>query len=336
MTYARFSILLLLLSCVFPNAIAQKKRSIWQHGILHTAEKLLAKRYFNANVDTLYVVRPNTKWVLKSRVNLSGSTMYFLGSSKKGDYSALLTSDNKTTLNISAGYLGLSVGVSVNPASWAGKYHDYEFNLNSYGNRWGVDIIYHKQQSAGGWIDLKNYGKQHIDAGALLSKTLNINAYLAFNYKRFSFPAAFSQSYIQRRSAGSWLMGLSLMGQWMAPKTGSDNGIPLNKLNSLHIALGAGYGYNFVMPKSWMIHLSAIPTVALWSKTYIWNGKEWNKASSHFPDIIITGRTAVLKNFNRNFMGVSLIANFSIIGEKSRLMNQTTKWRIRAFYGWRF
>ena len=43
----------------------------------------------------------------------------------------------------------------------------------------------------------------------LAVKTLNVNAYYAFDSSRFSYPAAFSQSYIQRRSAGSFLLAFS-------------------------------------------------------------------------------------------------------------------------------
>lgn len=40
-------------------------------------------------------------------------------------------------------------------------------------------------------------------------QVLNLTGYYTFNHRRFSYPAAFTQSYIQRRSAGSWLAGIS-------------------------------------------------------------------------------------------------------------------------------
>lgn len=331
-----FILLILLFSCTFLSGMAQEKKRFWQRGLLHTADSMLTKRYFSSNIDTQYVVRPRTKWVLKTRYNFSGSSMYLRGVGKGGSFSSFLSSDFKHTLNISAGYLGLSVGLSVNPASWAGKYHDYEFNLNSYSNRWGIDFIYHSQQSAGGWLEFDDKKKQSIPQGALLSNILNLDSYFAFNHKRFSFPAAFSQSYIQRRSAGSWLLGFSFVGQWLEAGGKEDNQIPLNKLRSLNIAIGAGYGYNFVMRENWLLHISAVPTVVIWSHTETWNGREWKKVSSHFPDVIIAGRAALLRNFKRNFMGISFIANYNVIGEPSRLQLHTTKWRLRTFFGWRF
>lgn len=335
MPYSRLFILTTLLACLTIRVPAQEKKIFWQRGLLYTIDSLLTKRYFNAKTDTLYVVRPKTKWTIKGRVNFSGQNMYLRGTSNGTEYEALLHTDFKTTLNVSAGYLGLSLGLSVNPASWAGKYHDYEFNLNSYSNRWGVDLVYHNQQSAGGWLKFKgDDASMDIEDGSLLSKTLNVNAYLVFNHRRFSFPAAFSQSYIQRRSAGSWLLGFSLMGQWVEPK--APMAMPANKYNSINIALGAGYGYNFALRRNWMLHISGIPTVAIWSNTETWNGYEWRKATSHFPDIIVAGRAALVKNYRQNFIGISLVANVSIIGEASRLQTNTAKWRFRTFYGWRF
>ncbi len=305
-------------------------------GFLWKVDSLLTLRYRRISTDTLYVVRPQTKWVIKTRGNLSGATLYIKGMSHGKKYSSLVDSDVKSTLNLSVGYLGLSVGVSVNPASWAGMYKDYEFNLNSYSNRWGVDIVYHNQQSAGGWIKHDGQEEQYIPHGAVMSKTVNLNAYLAFNHRRFSFPAAFSQSYIQRRSAGSWLMGLSLMGQWIESDQSLGANVPVSRMNSINIALGAGYGYNLVMPRNWLLHASALPTLIVWDKIQIWNGQEWKKQQMHVPDFIVTGRLALVKNYRQNFMGASLIFNFSAVGEAERMRIHTTKWRMRLFYGWRF
>lgn len=304
--------------------------------LLWKADSLLTVRYRRINTDTTYVIRPKSKWVIKTRGNLSGVSLYMIGMAHGNKYSAYIQSDVKGTLNLAVGYLGLSVGVSVNPASWAGKYKDYEFNLNSYSNRWGIDLIYHNQQSAGGWIRRDGQEEKDIPHGSILSKTANLNAYFAFNYKRFSIPAAFSQSYIQKRSAGSWLLGLSLMWQRIESEHTLDAGITVSKLSSLNVAIGAGYGYNFAMRKQWLLHISALPTLVVWNKNELWDGNGWHKEQMHVPDVIVAGRMALIKNYKRNFMGASLIFNFSALGESDRMRVHTTKWRARLFYGWRF
>jgi hypothetical protein len=51
-----------------------------------------------------------------------------------------------------------------------------------------------------------------LESGDLTLKVVNLAGYYTFNHRHFSFPAAFTQNYIQRRSAGSWLAGISYQG----------------------------------------------------------------------------------------------------------------------------
>ena len=145
--------------------------------------------------------------------------------------------DCRGTLSMAVAYRGLGLGLAVNPAKLAGKNQDFEFNLNSYSNRYGFDVVYlssktfHGHQEVGG-------SEIDIHKGEISQKALNLNFYYAFNYRKFSFPAAFSQSYIQKRSAGSWMVGASFDGSKTKVK-----GMTI-RLNEL--ALGAGYGYNLV------------------------------------------------------------------------------------------
>lgn len=124
-----------------------------------------------------------------------------------------MEAERKTTLSIGVSYLGLSLSAAINPAKLMGKYHDFELNFNSYGRCFGFDIIYHDAKNFTGWHDHEGMERIELPDGMLSVKTLNVNAYYAFNSRRFSYPAAFSQSYIQRRSAGGFLLAASAMGQ---------------------------------------------------------------------------------------------------------------------------
>ncbi|WP_300852719.1 DUF4421 family protein [uncultured Bacteroides sp.] len=44
----------------------------------------------------------------------------------------------------------------------------------------------------------------------LRSRRLQANGYWVLNHHRFSYPAVFTQSYLQKRSCGSVVLGLSL------------------------------------------------------------------------------------------------------------------------------
>ena len=98
--------------------------------------------------------------------------------------------------------------------------------------------------------------------GMLKVKTLNLNAFYVFNSHRFSYPAAFSQSYIQRLSAGSFLLAASGMGQHATLDWDQEM-----KLKMTNIGLGAGYGYNYVPGQGWLLHISGLPTFIVYSNT---------------------------------------------------------------------
>ena len=84
----------------------------------------------------------------------------------------------------------------------------------------------------------------------------------------------------------------------------------------MNIGLGAGYGYNFVPGKGWLLHISA-------PMTY------------DFPEIIITGRGSVVRQWSNKFLGLSVVFTYTDIGKAENLTVNNNKWRIRTFFGWR-
>ena len=125
-------------------------------------------------------------------------------------------------------------------------------------------------------------------------KTLNVNAYYAFNNRRFSYPAAFSQSYIQRRSAGSFLLAAS--GMWQDVNLGDQSsGVEELKLKMTNIGIGAGYGYNFVPYKGWLLHISALPTFIVYNHATMTYGDDHMKLGYHFPEEHQVARAYLLR-----------------------------------------
>ena len=167
-------------------------------------DSALAARYYRIPYDTNYVVRPQGKLTLKVRLNQTGNDFHAKGT-VNGIYSkADLKTSHKTTMSIGASYRGLSAAVAINPGKMSGAYKDYEFNLNYYSSRISLDFSYQRSESLAGDVNRDDRGLQTMETGDLTLKVVNLAGYYAFNHRRFSFPAAFNQSYIQRRSAGSW------------------------------------------------------------------------------------------------------------------------------------
>ncbi|WP_297224419.1 DUF4421 family protein [uncultured Prevotella sp.] len=307
---------------------------------LFRGDSLLAANYHKVKYDTAYIGRPDARWTIKYRGNLSGADMRTTSVTDGVQNRSRVTADCRGTLSMAVAYRGLGLGVAVNPAKFAGKCKDFEYNLNSYSNRYGFDVVFLSSKTYHGY---KAADAERIDIhkGQISQNALNLNFYYAFNYRRFSFPAAFSQSYIQKRSAGSWMIGASFDGS----KTElNDMTIRLNEF-----AVGAGYAYNLVIARHWLCHLSALPTMTIYSHDYTktrTSADEDNAPSAtstmrhdmkyHFPSAIITGRGAVVYSWRNKFAGATAVYNYSVAGDEDHLKVRRNKWRVRMFFGFRF
>ena len=297
---------------------------------LHRIDSILTLKYRKGDIDTAYVMRPSTKWTVTARMNVSGTKIETEGIDNGLHFKSEMEANRKTTLSVGISYLGFSLNMALNPAKLMGKYRDYELNINSYGKRFGWDFIYQDAKNFTGWHDHEGMKRIELPADMLSVKTLNINAYYTFNSRRFSYPAAFSQSYIQRRSAGSFLLAASGMSQHATLDWEQKT-----ELKMTNIGIGAGYGYNYVPSKGWLLHISALPTFLVYSHTSMTFGDTHVPLHYHFPEVIITGRGALVRQASNTFYGLSMVYNFTNIGNENSLALHNQKWRIRTFFGLR-
>jgi hypothetical protein len=320
---------------VAPDDTIIQKESIWKR----VSDKLGA-RYYNSKYDSAYVIRPEGKGLtLKVRMNQTGNTFYAKGT-VDGVYSkADLSTSHKTTFSLAATYRGIGAAVAINPAKWSGVYKDYELNLNYYGSRFSLDLSYQRSESLSGDF-YEDTGDKTLESGEATLKVLNFVGYYTFNHRRFSYSAAFTQSYIQRRSAGSWLLGISYQGGSI--KTNDEvlmqrsPDAPAITIEFGHIGLGGGYGYNLVLGRKWLLHASMLPTVVVYNHNKMIVNDEQKKAQDVRFNMIFNERLAVVYNFSlRFFAGATLVMNNSIFDDKNVVINQN-KWRARAFLGMRF
>ncbi len=89
-----------------------------------------------------------------------------------------------------------------------------EFDLSLYSSLLGVDLFWRKtgndykirSMHLGDSFDASSM--KGVPFGGIESKIRGVNFYYIFNHRKFSYPAAYSQSTCQRRSAGSALAGI--------------------------------------------------------------------------------------------------------------------------------
>lgn len=285
--------------------------------------------------DTAYIGKPNGRWTVKLRTDASGTDLYTKGTIGGSAFKSSLKAEMKSTVGVTLSYRGVSLGYSVNPAKLAGRNKDNELTFSTYGNRVGFDLAYTSANTFSGEAE-HGEDKYDIGQGSVEMEMLQANAYYAFNYRRFSFPAAFSQSQVQKRSCGSWLLGLSAFAGRINAEANAIHGIGATRLSSINVAVGGGYAYNFVIKRKWLLHISAMPHVVVFSRNKLTVGGTRQRTPYRFPSLINIGRLAAVRNFKNSFMGMSAVVNLWQQGDSGKMMIESLKWRARLFYGFRF
>lgn len=322
---------LLALACaVAVDAAAQTVLAQRIDSILSVREEKAKAKY-----DTAFIAKPGQKWTVKPRVNTSGTDLSAKGVIGDSRFSTSLRAELRSTLGATVSYRGLSIGFALNPAKLSGKNKDNEFSLSSYGNRWGADLVYTSAKTFSGTAELGG-AKYDIRPGTVSMEMLQANAYYTFSHRRFSFPAAFTQSQVQLRSKGSWLLGLSAFAGRI--DTGSDvvPGASKSRLLAINVAVGGGYAYNLMLKRKWLIHLSAMPHIVVYSRNKLTVGDVRQRSPFRFPSLINIGRFAAVRNFKNSVIGMSAVVNLWHQGDSGEMMIESVKWRARLFYGVRF
>ena len=109
------------------------------------------------------------------------------------------------------------------------------------------------------------------------SSIKGLNLYYIFNHRKFSYPAAYSQSTRQKKSAGSWMVGLgytqhqlevdwdklsAIVDEQLNQKTKQqleakiDSSLMFSKVKYSDYSATVGYGYNWVFAKNWLFNAS--------------------------------------------------------------------------------
>ena len=249
---------------------------------------------------------------------------YRLGSnSNNGEQSISFSPNANFKLGVYFGWRWIFLGYSFDVKDIFGghknKAKKTEMALNLYSSKFGVDLYWRK---TGSDFKIRSYNgfqlntpTKNMDFNGFQSKIKGLNAYWIFNYKRFSYPAAYSQSTNQRKSAGSLMAGFS----YSQHNISFDyDKLPTEMRNQLHNALlfkkvkysdyslCLGYGYNWVFAKNWVSNLSLLPAIA-YKKSKI---NDTPQPHTHWiKDInfdLIT-RASIVYNNSKYFAGAALV-----------------------------
>ena len=245
------------------SATAEAKEPFGQW-VKHWRERALMK-----NCDTAYVAMPPYNWQATAGVKGSGTSADFIWPSASqvprnpqnifgeqqqwlARYNAGMT--NSAVFGLAYKGLGLSFGPKFNNPN---KGKGIDLGIDFTGVKFGIDLR-------------AKYMYDGDVEGVINSMTMSsfgADAYYVVNAKKFNLSAAYSQSVIQKRSAGSIIVAAGYLGSSYTILF--DDNTTAYYTMSKNVSLGAGYGYNLVFLGGRLLsHASYIPMVMCWRGTW--------------------------------------------------------------------
>lgn len=311
--------------------------------ILYRVDSLLNARYHRKNYDTTYISRPEHKWTLKLRPKVSLFAVRTETLGNEGEEGAMkidLLSDPKAKLSFSAGYSGVTLSFSIKPEKFQKvKELDYEMRFDVYTRKFGFETELNRITTLEGPFHLDFTGEDttvsfdlDLPEGFVTQTNFFLSGYYVFNHRRFSYPAAFTQSFIQKRSAGSFIAGANLGISELTVGDSTKNAELFNVAN-FYISLGIGYGYNVVLPHNWLIHVSAIPYLIVRNKAkcrFAGNVEDWQ---TKFPQFLFIARAAAIRSWDRWFAGLTTHFFYSYVGSTDLIQIRNRQWHFMGILG---
>ncbi|MBQ2522342.1 MAG: DUF4421 family protein [Bacteroidales bacterium] len=287
-------------------------------------------------VDTAYVAKLPACWKIKLSGNCSGVFFDAYNSTLVEPVNVDLESDLRTKVALGFGYGGLMLNIGFNPASFAKNQTDIELSLSCYRNTFGFDLNYRHSKTLHGTISAPPGFHADVQKGNATHQILQGGMYYAVNHKRFSYPAAFKQTFLQKKSAGSLLVGLS--GTWQHIRVGEIEHVTREamRFSTVDIALGCGYGYNFAITERLLFHLSVMPAMVFGvGRKCSFNYRE-QAFRYRFPEGAVTAKSALVWHVGRFSMGLSADYRYLYTGRREELCITSQIWNANAFVDVRF
>ena len=263
----------------FDSISTQDSKLNWMEQ-LHEVQQLLETRA-KAAVDARYIEVPEKPWrvVLRYKENVVdvdySQSVDFPGTNDHSDWNLCFEPPVDSSVGFWVGYRGTGFSYSKSLTKNAGRY----YSLSSTGAKYGFNFRlrrFNTQDAKISSTDYENGQTTQYDStlnmpAPVWIRSVYINGYYVFNGRRYSQAAAYNQSVIQRRSAGSFLLGATW---YQSSFDYSDirnfvfmilgHGIYRAKVHQAN--LGVGYGYNWVPLRGLVVNVMAMPTVSLYNR----------------------------------------------------------------------
>ena len=242
-------------------------------------------------IDQRYIQVPEKPWSVMVKYHVNDMDMRSLSSMSEehmaergetGDFNWETVFQPRSESSIGAwiGYRGYGLGYSYSFRRSQGR----NFSIGMTGANYGLNLRTRRFRT--NQIDVNIWG--HDEDGAfefnnlpaqtwedIKVKTAILDGFYMFNSKRFSYAAAYDQSTIQVRSAGSFMLGLMWF-QTSLDYSARQNALFIQSMGDIgrikihEGSIGVGYAYNWVPVRNLLINVTAMPMVALYNRTKIY------------------------------------------------------------------
>lgn len=305
--------LILLLLTMAISAIAQEEPKS-SDSFLRRIDSRMYKRQHKLVVDTSYIYIPEQRWTLKTSSNITWNTLGIKHQIENVGFSTNLQSDPTYSQGFSVAWRWLELGFSINPAWFIPslKNSDQAYSISVNGNKFGMSATFRVANSyKGTLLSLPDSTSVTIPKGDITADISgDFDAWYVFNGNKFSYCAPFTMMQIQKRSAGSAILGLSVRNGLSTFEGITYNDKEKMSLMTNILALGGGYAHNFITPHHWLIHVSVIGNLSVLSYNVLQTSTEKIRMKNTFPDWVGTFQFSVLHWNKRWFYG----SNFSLRG----------------------
>ena len=259
--------------------------------------------------DTSYVQSTGKNWklILKSDNWIDS----YIGRPAKDTY-MVMNSNLVSNIGVSLSFMAVSVGYSVAVSNLihGGKFSDkVEFSFTCA--RFAADAYYWENRNEVNvtYTDTNIDDNRHeFRMSGITRKALGLTAYYFFNNRRYAQAAAYCYSKYQKRSAGSWLAGISLQhfdvrfdvdqlsdeARVYIPTQADAPRILYNDY-----CLLVGYAHNWVLGRKWLLNVTLTPYIG-----YRYNHFHSNDGMASALSLNLRGRIGAVYNHKKFFVGI--------------------------------
>ncbi len=274
------------------------------------------------DVDSNYIESNKFKVTILTQGDWRYKTIRLRANDDEGHHQSLYFSPkSQVTVGPYFGYSLLFLGITLDIGTQKLSDHTNTY-FSIYAPMFGFD--YYAERDVNGYriSNMSGFNKEITKASegmrfpGLSSNMRYFHFYYIFNHRHFSYPAAYAQSTIQRKSTGAFIFGYNYSRQKInfdyeklpSPFYDADGnllineGLKVHEVKYINHSFSLGYSFNWVFAHNWLFNLTASPSIGYnFTKGERFSSEKIYRLRNVNFDFI--GRTAIVWNSQRLFAG---------------------------------